>query len=293
MTEAAQASAGALLRAAREQRGMTLAVLAAAIKVAPRKLDALERDRLDELPDVTFARALAQTVCRHLRIDAAPVLALLPTAQDAVARRLDQAAASLNAPLRAGSARDEPVEASWLRRPVFWIAALLLGGAVWLLYGRPEAMARWWERLAPSPAAVPSGAAAPVAPQPAPAPTAVVVEPAASVPTEATSAPPSAVVVETVHSAPTGAAAASAPDAAPAGLLVLRTSAESWVEVRDGAGQLLLSRTLQAGEAVGLDGALPLRATIGNAPAISVTFRGAPVDLVPATRDNIARLELK
>jgi cytoskeleton protein RodZ len=292
MTEAAQASAGALLRAAREQRGMTLAALAAAIKVAPRKLDALERDRLDELPDVTFARALAKTVCRHLRIDAEPVLALLPTAQDAVARRLDQAAVSLNAPLRAGSARDEPVEASWLRRPVFWIAALLLGGAVWLLYGRPEAIPRWWDRLVPSPAAVPAGAATPAPAVSASAPTVVVVEPAASVATEAASAPPSAVVVETVHSAPTGAAA-SAPDAAPAGLLVLRTSAESWVEVRDAAGQLLLSRTLQAGEAVGLDGALPLRATIGNAPAISVTFRGAPVDLAPATRDNIARLELK
>ena len=54
------ASAGAMLRAAREQQGLHIAALAAAIKVTPRKLDALEHDRWDELPDATFTRALAQ-----------------------------------------------------------------------------------------------------------------------------------------------------------------------------------------------------------------------------------------
>ena len=38
----------------------------------------LEEDRLDLLPDAVFARALALAVCRHLKTDATPVLALLP-----------------------------------------------------------------------------------------------------------------------------------------------------------------------------------------------------------------------
>ena len=76
----ARASAGALLRAARERQGMHVAALAAAIKIPQRKLEALESDRLDELPDATFARALALTVCRALKIDPAPVLAVLPLA---------------------------------------------------------------------------------------------------------------------------------------------------------------------------------------------------------------------
>ena len=75
-----KASPGALLRAAREKQGLHIAALAAAIKVAPRKLDALENDRWHELPDATFTRALAQTVCRTLKIDARPVLDLLPAA---------------------------------------------------------------------------------------------------------------------------------------------------------------------------------------------------------------------
>ena len=47
-------SAGAMLRAAREKRGLHIAALAASIKVSPRKLEALEADRYAELPDLTF-----------------------------------------------------------------------------------------------------------------------------------------------------------------------------------------------------------------------------------------------
>src|ERR1700740_3391776 len=71
-------SAGALLRQARQAQGLHIAALSAAIKVTPRKLELLEADQFDQLPDATFTRALAQTVCRALKIDAAPVLALLP-----------------------------------------------------------------------------------------------------------------------------------------------------------------------------------------------------------------------
>ena len=75
-------------------------------------------------------------------------------------------------------------------------------------------------------------------------------------------------------------------------MLALRTSADSWIDVQDGRGQSLLSRNVQPGETVGLDGALPLRVTIGNAAATQLTFRGQAVDLSASTRDNVARLQL-
>ena len=71
-------TAGALLRAYRTDLGLDIDALASAIRVPVAKLQALEDDRLDELPDAVFARALALAVCRQLKIDAAPVLALLP-----------------------------------------------------------------------------------------------------------------------------------------------------------------------------------------------------------------------
>jgi len=79
---------------------------------------------------------------------------------------------------------------------------------------------------------------------------------------------------------------------AASGVLAVRTSAESWVEVQDSQGQTLLSRVVLPGEIVGLDGALPLRLTIGNAAATRLQFRGRAVDLAANTRDNVARLQL-
>ena len=103
--QSAATTAGALLRQARQAQGLHIAALAAAIKVTPRKLELLEADRYDELPDATFTRALAQTVCRTLKIDVAPVLALLPQA-GAIA--LMPGKGGLNAPFHERPGRDEP-----------------------------------------------------------------------------------------------------------------------------------------------------------------------------------------
>ena len=51
-------TAGGLLRQARQAQGLHIAALAAAIKVTPRKLELLESDQFDQLPDATFTRAL-------------------------------------------------------------------------------------------------------------------------------------------------------------------------------------------------------------------------------------------
>jgi cytoskeleton protein RodZ len=55
---------------------------------------------------------------------------------------------------------------------------------------------------------------------------------------------------------------------------------------------VLLSRTVQPGEAVGLDGMRPFSLVIGNATATQLVYRGQPIDLSPRTRDNVARFEL-
>ena len=74
-------SPGALLRAAREAQGLHIGALAVALKVPVKKLEALETDRFDLLPDTVFARALALSVCRTLKIDASPIMLGLPQLQ--------------------------------------------------------------------------------------------------------------------------------------------------------------------------------------------------------------------
>jgi cytoskeleton protein RodZ len=73
-------SAGGLLKAAREAQGLHIGALAVTLKVPEYKLEALEADRYEVLSDVVFTRALAASVCRVLKVDAAPILAALPHA---------------------------------------------------------------------------------------------------------------------------------------------------------------------------------------------------------------------
>ena len=114
------ASAGALLRAARERQGLHVAALAAAIKIPQRKLELLESDRLDELPDAAFARALALSVCRALKIDPAPVLAHLPQAGGL---GLSDVSGGLNAPFRDRPGRGDSGDARPARHPLLWAAS--------------------------------------------------------------------------------------------------------------------------------------------------------------------------
>ncbi len=300
-------TAGSLLRAARESQGLHIAALAAAIKVSPRKLDALENDRIADLPDATFARALAQTVCRTLKVDAAAVLALLPAAGST---SIEPVSRTAHAPFRERSGRDAPGLASGAIRPMIWAAALLMVAAA-VVYLVPESVWKFSPGTVANdlpPAVVSaSGDAASSADSGAlsrsasplalgatageSAPGTVTLPGAsAGVVGPQTQGPALLPAVETVFSAPASTVPASS---AASGMLQLSASQSSWVEVRDSTGQLLLSRTVQPGEDVGLDGALPLRLTIGNAASTQVGFRGKPIDLGPSIRDNVARLELR
>ncbi len=284
---APRVTAGGLLRAAREKQGLHIAALAASIKVAPRKLDALEHDRYTELPDATFTRALAQTVCRSLKIDPQPVLALLPHAEVSA---LDHVSGMLNEPFRERPGRADPgAMAVAAIRPMAWAGLLLLAAAA-AVYFVPSGLFTPSPDARPAAAALPIAPAAPAASASAPADAVSGAAPAASAvtPAEALAAVP---MIETVFSAPPLETSASGPP--PKTMVQLRADEASWVEVRDGRGQVLLSRTVQAGESVGFDGALPIRMTIGNAPATRVSFRGRPVDLAASTRDSVARLELQ
>lgn len=298
------ATAGSLLRAARESQGLHIAALAAAMKVTPRKLEALENDRLQELPDATFARALAQTICRSLKIDPKPVLALLPPAGSVT---LETASRVQSTPFKQKPDRSEPA-AAVLWRPLLWGSLLLLAAAA-AVFLMPSswlgALSAAWSGPAPTtvastPAVVltPAPAALSVAPPALGAAAAGAGSAASALLTGGASAPGFAATAsgmrsptsETVFSAPAGGGSAAP---AAAGALVVTTTESSWVEVRDARGQVLLSETVLPGRSVGLDGPLPLQVLVGNAASTQMTFMGRPVDLAARARENIARFELK
>lgn len=279
-------SAGGLLKAARLRQGLDLEQLALQLKVTVRKLEALESDRLSELPGLAFARGLATSVARQLGVDPQQVLDALP-APDGAPKALEHVTRGLAQPYREhGSGINWPRWPDWVR-PQWALPGLLLvlALALWLL---PQ----WPSSESADAAAVPLTSQAASAVSEILKPVLPAEASASAVPNaDGVAAGGASAVIETVHSTPVEDASASAPGAA--GTVVLRISAESWIEARDATGAVLLSRMLLPGEVLGLEGVLPIKLKIGNANGTRLALRGQAVDLTPFTRDNVARVELK
>ena len=298
-------TAGALLRDAREAAGLHIAALAVALKVPVAKLEALEADNFSALPDMVFVRALASSVCRTLKIDPQAVLALLPQGEGP---RLSAGDVGLNAPVKgfAGRSSAAPFKGAGSRSFVWAVGLLLIGAALMMFLPRGldadlSALLKQPETTTKIP--MPTGNVAQeisvavgaeqrvpsAAPAPAPAAGVGVELPAGESIKPAGIASHPIVLPSVEASAPSSAPAADAPS----GVLAFKARSESWIQVRDAAGALVLQRNLAPNELVSVSGVLPLAVVIGRADATEVFVRGKPYDIGPVSRENVARFEGK
>ncbi|MDR7092457.1 RodZ domain-containing protein [Hydrogenophaga laconesensis] len=280
-----------LLRTAREAAGLHIAALAAALKVPVRKLEALEAGRYSELPDLTFARALASSACRHLKIDPAPVLEQIP--QGAIPE-LGGSRQAINTPFQPAHDPAPLNPLGWLSRPALLAAIVLLLGALVIVFmPRLEETAQVEAGSVVTPVETVEPVAA-VEPEPAqePAvPATPVVEGAAQAEPAAPAAPaPPAAIASPVETAP---AAATSPAPNTSSLLTIAATGESWVEVTNGSGSVVIQRVLQAGDAVDFSSTPPYTVVLGRAEVAQVTVRGKPFDVSRFVRNNVARFEVK
>lgn len=288
-------SAGAVLRHARESAGLHVAALAGALKVPQRQIEALEQDRLDLLPDVVYARALAASICRNLRVDPQVVLTRLPKGEDS---RLGQNE-PINVPFRASG---DIARSGWrdlLGRPAALAALVLLVGAIVLLL-LPLIPNRSAQPVSAPDASSPQ---VPVSGDGAPLPTVTpglvsesVTPSGVGTPADSASGTPPAPAAATAPPAPSTSVATSETPTAPAAgasVIVLRASQPSWVQVTGPGGAVHLRRMLAAGETVNISGATPLAVVVGSANTTQVQVRGQSFNLAPHTRDNVARFEVR
>ncbi len=106
-------------------------------------------------------------------------------------------------------------------------------------------------------------------------------------PTQPGSSP--APAVDGNASRPVGAKTAPAPGSNAADL-VLSFEIESWIEIKDADGRVLVIGTERPGSTRAVEGRAPFSLTIGNAPGVRLSYRGRPVNLEPHTQRGIARL---
>ena len=305
----AGASAGTILRQAREAAGLHIAALAVSMKIPVKKLEALESDRLDLLPDAVFARALAGSMCRALKIDPTPVLDKLP-GNKKVSLSLESRAA--NQPFSGTSSPGANASGLKLgKTAIFTVIALLLGIALVLFVPDLEVSKSpadistevvephfpvdsgkqiIEEVIIPADTVLPENKTGVQASGPALAASAAATPVVPLVPAAPTPAPLPAPAV----SAPKTLEPASAPAAVSANhVVVFKARGSSWVEVTDAKGLVQLRRTMAEGEVAGAAGNLPLVVVIGRVDMTDITVRGKPYDVSKVALGNVARFEVK
>jgi cytoskeleton protein RodZ len=265
-----------MLKNAREAIGLHIAALAVSLKVPVKKLEALEADRFDLLPDAVFVRGLAASVCRILKIDPAPVLQRLPQTSEP---HLKSDKTGINVAFRSDAIGAGRRIFEQFSKPFVWVIAGLLLGAVALvmlpftkrteILGGPKT-----ESMASADLALPM--------ETTPSPDAA---PAEAAPAEAAS-------VASTASAPL-AQSTVAGTGVSTSAVVFKAHAASWVEVVDARRVVQVRKTMSAGEVVGASGAMPLSVVVGRADTIEVVVGGQPFDLKPFVKENVARFEVK
>ncbi|MEF3194236.1 MAG: DUF4115 domain-containing protein [Halothiobacillaceae bacterium] len=297
---------GARLRKAREERGLTQAELGGRLNLAAATIDALEREDLPVLPGPVFVRGYLRRLAVELELDEAEL-------QQAYTRIAGE---DIHTPLRP-TLRTEPMRMPQRARrfPVLLVAILLVAFVVAGLLTQRYLPNHWPEsdeptqpqHIAPkttTPTPATPQESIPLPPQPLPPDESrspgdksaatphgalPAMEPRAAEPpplaaTAATDQPQAAPAPNLPAPSQPAAAAAPAPRD-PVAILELRTStADSWVQVKDATGKVLLEEVLKPGSTRRIQGPRPLRVMIGNAAATALMLDGQAVDLTPYTR---------
>ncbi len=286
-----------MLRQIREASGLHIAALAASLKVPVRKLEALEAGRYDELPDLTFARALASSACRQLKADPGPVLAEIPSHMP----QLGDSHQAINAPFKGDPGGATTDATGILRRPAVVIALLVLLAAL------AVAVLPAWKDVPGQDAwrsfmAWVEGKTTQVAPaMPVEEPTEMLAPPliAGDAPTSGTLPAAAGLTREITLPADVQEAAPAVEEEKPAPvksgseLLSLEATGDSWVEVIDGAGKVQIQRVLKKGDVIAFSATPPYSVVLGRTDSVKVSVRGRDFDTTPFARNSVARFEVK
>jgi len=247
---------GGDLRAARERVGWCLNDLAHALHIRPSHLEALEAGRISDLPGNAYALAFLRSYATMLGLD-----------PNDVVRRCKAEAAQVNA--RAELIFPVPVPGRAVPAGAMVLLGIVLAVGAYAGWYRlsgegrlpaeadvqvPTRLASLVERAPRTEAPTPVHVAAPA--------------PAALPPVQQAEAPPAPAI------SPGSAAAAVPPPPPDQPRIVLRVNADAWLQVRDRAGQVLLSRTLHAGDTWDVPARSDLLLTTGNAGGTDLLVDG-------------------
>jgi cytoskeleton protein RodZ len=311
------ATPGRILAAARAERGMSISEVAQRLKFSIRHIEALEADRHDALPSGPFARGMIRAYAKLLGVDSARLLEELPRPGTGGESAMQPQDMSVPFPQDGG-----PGSRVYLLLSMLIIVAVAVVLAEWFIRSHRETQQ---EAALPAPA---SDAAAkealpepvtPTADEPGTAlnatpedagrsteatstivppasptlPAAPTFESGSTPPVEETTAPSGEGTANAMQARPADSASASEPLAPGRSRLTFTFEVESWVEVTDANGKIILSALNTPGTERTLVGTGPFSLVIGNASGVRLTHDGKPVEFPPNRKSDVARLTLE
>jgi cytoskeleton protein RodZ len=274
---------GSFLREAREARKLSVFEVAQSLKFSPRQIEALEADDFSSLPPgATFQRGFVRGYAKLLKLDPAPLLAMLDV-------QMPAAPSDVRAPQNMGVAATPVAAGSRSSRPMLYgsavLAVLAIALAGWHYIGGP--IVSMPSQSAPEPA-VPAPVVAPPAETTVTAPD-LRVESAPAAPAADPAAAPAAASAAPA-AGPAAAPAAAAPEAHQ---LIFAFQEKSWVEVSDATHRIIFSAENAPGTKQVVSGKPPFQIVIGNAAKVELRYDDRQIDLKPYTRAEVARLTLE
>jgi len=279
------------LRAARLRRGDEIAQVSRALKIRKDHLEALEGDRLEDLPGKTYAIGFVRSYARHLGLDATEYVERFK--RDISGRAEDKVHEP--APIHQDEGRRLPQ--GW--RIITGAVVILIGWGAWHLLSSgtsssnqpvppapvPPKPAAPPKPVAPAQTATPSPAASTTPPitdtnQEA----AATPPPAAGAKTPATSLPPASAAATASPTAASGAAVPAVPTTNGAGTVygslnqnprvILRARGDVRVTVKNAEGQMILNRDLKSGDSYQVPNTPGVTLATNNAGAIEMDLDG-------------------
>jgi cytoskeleton protein RodZ len=265
-------SAGAMLRRQREALRLDLADAATALRIKPAYLAALEAGRLEALPGPVYAIGFMRAYADYLGLDSGEMLRLFKQQSSLLAAKPD-----LAFPIQLG---ESSISGGGMLLVALILAICAYGAWFYVSTGegpRPQRVAEVPLELLPyrEPFRSPPAVSRPVEAQAAAQSPAVPSEGSGhSSPIQAGSSSGGSPVAAGSAMAAVPAATDPAPNSP--GEVVIRATADSWIQIRDARQSVLLTRVLKAGESCRAPARPGLSMRTGNAGGLEITVDGVP-----------------
>lgn len=257
------ATIGAVLAAGRTARGLSVEQIAAQLRLTSAQVNAIEAGNFGALPGTVFARGYVRNYARLLKLDATRLLSEMaqsePTGDVHVdARMLRDTKGVVINPVRLRGVSVAAV-----------VAVVVVGALAYYEFVLNEV-----HGVKPMPAAVTRATAV------------------ARIATDTQADRPSWPAVSEQPPQQEASKPPASDTPVSRGLHFL-FSQESWVEVRDGLGNLLFSQINLPGTERVIQGDPPFRIVVGGARGVQLAYNGNPVDLAAHATEGVARLRLE